>query len=236
MTVRKATSKKRRAPAGRGIRKAPGAAELRGRAAVIVQRLDELYEAKTELHFTSPLECAVATILSAQCTDRRVNEVTRDLFQKYRTAADYAAADPEVLEQEIRPTGYFRQKTKSLIKLGQALVDRHGGRLPDTMESLTELPGIGRKTANVILSAAFGKDEGVVVDTHVKRVANRLGLTRHSDPDKIEADLTALVPRRAWGGLGLRLILHGRRVCAARKPKCAECVLEDVCPSAHVFG
>ncbi|MGH7545468.1 MAG: endonuclease III [Gemmatimonadota bacterium] len=206
-----------------------------GRAAEIARRLADAIEAKTELVFSNPLECAVATILSAQSTDRRVNEVTADLFRTYRAAKDYADADPATLEREIHSTGFFRQKTKSLIALGRALVERHDGRVPDTMDALTELPGIGRKTANVILSAAFGKDEGIVVDTHVKRVANRLGLTEHDDPEKIERDLMELVPREAWGEFGLRLILHGRRTCTARKPKCGECVLEDVCPSAHTF-
>lgn len=200
-----------------------------------MRRLNRAYEAKLELNFTNPLECAVATILSAQCTDRRVNEVTKDLFRRYRTAERYAKADPRILEQEIRPTGYFRQKTKALTRLGETLLERHAGRMPDTMEELTQLPGIGRKTANVILSAAFGKDEGIVVDTHVRRVAQRLGLTRESDPEKIEQDLMVLIPRKQWGGFGLRIILHGRRTCTARKPRCGECVLEDVCPSAHLF-
>mgnify|MGYP001077540233 CR=1 FL=1 len=208
----------------------------RARAREIARRLARAYEAKTELVFSNPLECAVATILSAQCTDKRVNEVTAHLFRKYRTAADYANADPRTLEAEIRPTGYFRQKAKALLRLGQALVERHGGQVPDSMDALTQLPGIGRKTANVILSAAFRKDEGVVVDTHVRRVAQRLGLSAEKDPDKIERDLMELLPRREWGAFGLRLILHGRRVCTARKPRCGECVLEDLCPSAHTFG
>lgn len=233
MAARKAFERSRRGPAARKRRESAEA--RRRRAAEIARRLAGAYEAKTELNFSSPFECAVATLLSAQCTDRRVNEVTADLFRQYRTARDYAEADPRVLEREIRPTGYFRQKTKSLIGLGRALVERHGGEMPDTMEALTELPGIGRKTANVILSAAFGKDEGIVVDTHVKRVANRLGLTERADPEKIEEDLMAVVPRGEWGGLGLRLILHGRRTCTARKPKCGACALEDLCPSAHTF-
>lgn len=228
----------RRAPARTAAahpRKARSVAELNRRAAEIVRRLNSRYEARLELNFSNPLECAVATVLSAQCTDRRVNEVTRDLFKKYRTADDYARADPKKLEQEIRPTGFFRQKTKAVLGLGQVLVQRHGGRMPDTMEELTRLPGIGRKTANVILSAAFGKDEGIVVDTHVRRVAQRLGLTEETDPEKIEQDLMTLIPKKEWGGFGLRLILHGRRTCTARKPRCGECVLEDVCPSAHLF-
>jgi endonuclease-3 len=210
-------------------------AERERRAEEVARRLAAAIEAKTELRFSNPLECAVATILSAQSTDRRVNEVTADLFRTYRTAKDYADADPATLEREIHSTGFFRQKTKSLIALGKALVERHGGRVPDSMEALTALPGIGRKTANVILSAAYGKNEGIVVDTHVKRVANRLGFTEHDDPEKIERDLMALVPRDEWGEFGLRLLLHGRRTCTARKPKCDDCVLEDVCPSAHAF-
>lgn len=225
----------------RAGRRTPGArresvAERARRAAEIARRLAGAIEAKTELHFSNPLECAVATILSAQSTDRRVNEVTADLFRRYRTAKDYADADRATLEREIHSTGFFRQKTKALIALGRALVERHGGVVPDTMEALTALPGIGRKTANVILSAAFGKSEGIVVDTHVKRVASRLGLTEHDDPEKIERDLMALVPRADWGDLGLRLILHGRHTCTARRPTCGACVLEDVCPSAHAFG
>lgn len=208
----------------------------RKRAREIARRLATTYEAKPELDFSNSLELAVATILSAQSTDRRVNEVTVQLFRKYRTAEDYAEADPESLEKEIHSTGFFRRKAKLLIDLGRALVERHGGRLPDTMEELTNLPGIGRKTANVILSAAFGKAEGIVVDTHVIRVAGRLGLSGETDPEKIEQDLLAVVPRGEWRDFGLRLILHGRRVCTARKPTCDACVLEDLCPSAHTFG
>ncbi len=206
---------------------------LERRAERIVRRLAEAYPARIELNFSNPLELAVATILSAQCTDARVNEVTRDLFKKYRTAADYANADPDRFEEEIRPTGFFRNKTRSIIGFAQALVERHGGRVPDSMDELVKLPGIGRKTANVILGVAFGKREGIVVDTHVKRVAGRLGLTRESDPEKIERDLMALVPRAAWTDFGLRMIQHGRYTCTARKPACDGCPLEDLCPSAH---
>jgi endonuclease-3 len=210
--------------------------DVDARVREIVRRLEETYEAKPELNFSNPLELAVATILSAQATDRRVNEVTAHLFRNYRAAKDYAEADPQTLEKEIHSTGFFRRKAKLLIELGRALVERHGGRVPDTMQELTQLPGIGRKTANVILSAAFGKGEGIVVDTHVTRVAKRLGLTGHADPEKIEQDLLEVVPRSAWREFGMRLILHGRRVCTARKPQCDACVLEDVCPSAHTFG
>lgn len=178
----------------------------------------------------------MATILSAQCTDRRVNEVTRELFARYRTAEEYAAADPESFQDEIRPTGYFRNKTRSILGFAQALVDRHGGAVPDTMEELVRLPGIGRKTANVILGSGFGKNEGIVVDTHVKRVSGRLGLSGASDPEKIERELMALIPRKEWTDFGLRMIQHGRYTCAARRPNCDGCGVADLCPSAHEFG
>ncbi len=208
---------------------------MRDRAAAIVERLAEAHPARIELDFGNPLELAVATILSAQCTDRRVNEVTRDLFAKYRTAADYADADPEAFQEEIRPTGFFRNKTRSILGFAQALVDEYGGEVPDSMDELVELPGIGRKTANVILGSGFGKNEGIVVDTHVKRASRRLGLTGEPDPDKIERDLMGLVPREAWTDFGLRMVQHGRYVCTARNPACDDCPLEALCPSAHSF-
>jgi endonuclease-3 len=158
--------------------------------------------------------------------------VTKSLFRKYRTAEDYANADPEEFEQEIRPTGFFRNKTKSILAMARALVERHGGRVPQTMEELVELPGVGRKTANVVLGTAFGKNEGIVVDTHVQRIARRLGLTRHSDPVKVEEDLMRLVPRRQWTRFSHTLIHHGRQICQARKPKCEICPVNDLCPSA----
>ncbi len=210
-------------------------AELRDRAREIVDRLGEAYPARIELKFGNPLELAVATILSAQCTDRRVNEVTRVVFRKYRTAEDYASADPEVFQEEIRPTGFFRNKTRSILSFAQSLLDRHDSVVPDTMDQLVELPGIGRKTANVILGSGFGKNEGIVVDTHVKRVAARLELTEESDPEKVERDLTKRVPRSEWTDFGLRMIQHGRYRCTARKPECDGCPLEDICPSAHAF-
>lgn len=205
------------------------------RAAAIVKRLNEAVPARIELEFANPLQLAVATILSAQCTDARVNEVTRDLFKKYRTAKDYAEADPEKFQEEIRSTGFFRNKTRSILGFAQALVEEHEGRVPDSMEELVKLPGIGRKTANVILGSAFGVAQGIVVDTHVKRVARRLGLTDETNPEKIEADLMELVPREQWTDFGLRMVQHGRYTCTARKPKCGECPLEDLCPSAHTF-
>ncbi|NIR45673.1 MAG: endonuclease III [Gemmatimonadetes bacterium] len=203
------------------------------RAAAIVQRLAEAYPAQIELEFSNPLELAVATILSAQCTDARVNEVTRDLFKKYQSAEDYADADPEEFQEEIRSTGFFRNKTKSILGFARALVERHDGEVPKTLEELVELPGIGRKTANVILGSGFGIDEGIVVDTHVKRVSQRLELTEASEPEKIERDLMEVVPQERWNSFGLRMVLHGRYTCHARKPKCDGCPLEELCPSAH---
>ena len=198
--------------------------------------MNDAYPARIELEFENPLQLAVATILSAQCTDARVNEVTRGLFEKYRTVEDYAEADPDEFQEEIRSTGFFRNKTRSILGFARALVEDHDGRVPDRMEELVKLPGIGRKTANVILGSGFGRAEGIVVDTHVKRVVRRLGLTAETNPEKIEADLMELVPRAEWTDFGLRAIQHGRYTCTARKPKCGECPLEDLCPSAHSFG
>ncbi len=203
------------------------------KAREIVDRVNESLPARIELEYTNPLELAVATILSAQCTDARVNEVTRRLFKKYRDARAYAEADPEVFQEEIRPTGFFRNKTKSIISFARALVDKYGGEVPDSMDELVKLPGVGRKTANVILGSAFGVNQGIAVDTHVKRVARRLGLTAETDPAKIEAELMKLVPREQWSAFALRMIQLGRYTCTARKPKCGECPLEALCPSAH---
>jgi endonuclease-3 len=174
----------------------------------------------------------VATILSAQCTDERVNVVTRDLFRKYRTAEDYANANPTEFEGEIKSTGFFRNKTKSILGMAQALVAQHGGTVPNAMGQLTELPGVGRKTANVVLGTAFGINAGVVVDTHVTRIANRLKLTKQSDPVKIERDLMQIVPQTDWTDFSHLLIHHGRQICVARKPKCEVCPVNDLCPSA----
>jgi len=209
--------------------------ELKARARKIVGRLERAYpDATCALHHGNALELLVATILSAQCTDARVNKVTPALFAKYRSAADYASADPKALEREIQSTGFFRNKTKSIIGMAQGLVERHGGAVPDTMEALVALPGVGRKTANVILGTWFGKNDGVVVDTHVQRIARLLKLTRHDDPVKIERDLMALVPRPKWSVFSHMLILHGRTVCIARRPRCEVCVLSDLCPSSRV--
>jgi endonuclease III len=201
----------------------------------VISRLkDEYPDARTELNWENPLELLVATMLSAQTTDVRVNMVTDKLFEKYRTAADYAGADPAELEADIRPTGFYRNKARSLQGMARALLDEHGGEVPHTMAGLVSLPGVGRKTANVVLGNAFGVDEGVVVDTHVRRVSRRLGLTAEKDPEKIEQDLLGVVPEGERTLFSHLLILHGRRVCKARKPDCPGCVLNDICPSSTV--
>ena len=211
------------------------ATERKARARKIIARLKREYpDATCALHHHNALELVVATILSAQCTDARVNMVTPHLFAKYRTAADYASADPRVLEKEIQSTGFFRNKTKSIIGMAQALVERHGGEVPQTMAELTALPGVGRKTANVILGTWFGKNEGIVVDTHVHRLSRLLGLTRQDDPVKIEQDLMEIVRRDDWTWFSHTLIQHGRAVCIARRPRCADCVLNRLCPSSLV--
>ena len=210
-------------------------AARRARVRKIIARLEQAYrDATSALQHKSALELLVATILSAQSTDARVNLVTPALFAKYRAAQDYAGTDPRVLEQEIHSTGFFRNKTKSIIGMAQALVERHGGAVPDTMEQLLQLPGVGRKTANVVLGTWFGKNEGIVVDTHVQRLTTLLGLTKERDPVKIERDLMALVPRDRWTWFSHTLILHGRRVCIARRPKCEICVINRYCPSSRV--
>jgi endonuclease-3 len=199
----------------------------------IIRKLERQYpEATTALQHADPLQLLVATILSAQCTDARVNMVTKDLFAKYHTAEQYANADPELFEQEIKSTGFFRQKTRSILGTAQALQEHHGGKVPATMEELTALPGVGRKTANVVLGNAFGIDVGVVVDTHVRRISNRLGLTTHSDPEKIERDLMQVVPQSKWTPFAHLLIHHGRQICTARSPKCEICPIAPECPSA----
>jgi endonuclease-3 len=201
------------------------------RARRVNRELAALYpDAHCELDFTSPLELAVATILSAQCTDKRVNEVTPALFRRYRTAADYAGADRAELEELIKPTGFFRNKTTSLIGLGAALVERYDGEVPKRLVDLVTLPGIGRKTANVILGNAFGVP-GITVDTHFGRLARRFGWTDEADPVKVEAIVGELVPKAEWTMLSHRLIFHGRRVCHARKPACGACGIASLCPS-----
>lgn len=189
-------------------------------------------DAHCELDYGTPLDLLVATILSAQCTDRRVNIVTRDLFANCRTAADYARVSQATLEAWIRPTGFYRNKARAIRAMAADLVAHHGAQVPRTMEALTALPGVGRKTANVVLGNAFGIEEGVVVDTHVGRLARRLGLTRHIDPVKVEHDLRNLIPRGRWTLFSHWLIWHGRRRCTARKPDCPGCELRALCPSA----
>ena len=191
---------------------------------------DAYPDAQCELDFTSPLELLVATVLSAQTTDKRVNEVTPALFERYRTAADYAGADRAVMEDLIRPTGFFRAKTDSLIKLGAALVERHDGQVPRRLDDLVKLPGVGRKTANVVLGNAFGVP-GITVDTHFGRLSRRFGWTVEDDPVKVEHEVGALFPKKDWTVLSHRLIWHGRRVCHSRKPACGACVLARLCPS-----
>jgi endonuclease-3 len=210
----------------------PGAAPI---SEVLTRLKREYPDARTELSWKNPLELLVATILSAQTTDVRVNQVTRELFEKYRTAEDYAAVDPAQLEEDIRPTGFYRNKARALQGMARALLERHGGEVPRTMAELVALPGVGRKTANVVLGNAFGVDEGIVVDTHVRRVSNRLGLTGEQAPEKIEQDLLRVVPEEERTIFSHLLILHGRRVCQARKPDCPGCVLNDVCPSAFYY-
>jgi endonuclease-3 len=197
----------------------------------IVELLHDLYpDAETELDWKTPLQLLFATILSAQSTDKRVNEVTPGLFEKYPTVEDFARADPEELEQDIQSTGFYRQKAKRLIGAAQQIVEEHDGEVPETMEELVDLPGVARKTANVVLGSAFGKPVGVVVDTHVKRLAYRLGLSQRDDPVKIERDLMEELPQNEWIFAAHALIWHGRRVCKARKPQCEECSLEPWCP------
>ncbi|MEJ2185109.1 MAG: endonuclease III [Gemmatimonadota bacterium] len=205
------------------------------RLAEVVRRLREEYpEPKTALTHHNPYELLVATILSAQCTDERVNMVTPEFFKRYPEPEDLAGARPEEVEDLIHSTGFFRQKTKSLLGMANAVMDRHGGRIPDTMEALVKLPGVGRKTANVVLGNAFGKDEGIVVDTHVKRLSGRLGFTKETDAARVEQDLMELVPRDDWTDISHLLIFHGRQVCNARRPRCEACAVSDLCPSSRV--
>jgi endonuclease-3 len=232
MTAFASRSNGRAGPRRRG---SEGPAARRARLRRILARLQrEFPAARCALDHHDPLELLVATILSAQCTDARVNLVTPALFAKYRSAAAYAVADPRVLEQEIKSTGFFRNKTRAIIGMAQALVERHDGRVPDTMEALVSLPGVGRKTANVVLGNAFGKNLGIVVDTHVARISALLGLTRERAPEKIERDLMALAPRPRWTVLSHLFILHGRKTCVARRPRCETCRISELCPSSNV--
>lgn len=211
----------------------PSARSAKHRMRPIIGRLKKTFpEAQCSLTHVDPLQLLVATILSAQCTDERVNIVTETLFREYKTVRDYAHADPEVFAGQIKSTGFYHNKTKSIIEMAQALLEKHCGQVPQTMEELVALPGVGRKTANVVLGNAFGIDEGIVVDTHVKRIANRLGLTNNKNPDKIEQDLVQLVPKSDWTLFPHLLIQHGRTICQARVPKCEICPINSLCPSS----
>lgn len=234
-TARKAKSLPKKARSAKSADKKQGS-NPKGtdpkRVAAILQKLDEAYsDATCELKHENAFQLLIATILSAQCTDVRVNQVTRELFQKYKTPQDFAVASPSELEQEIRPTGFFRNKTKSIMGASKAIVENYGGMVPRTMEEILQLPGVARKTANVVLGTAYGIASGVVVDTHVQRLSNRLDLTRNQDPKKIEQDLMAIIPKEKWIIFSHQLIWHGRRVCVARKPRCIDCNLERLCYS-----
>lgn len=207
----------------------------RERAAELLKRLPAIYpDAHCELVYSNPLELLVATILSAQCTDKRVNMVTPGLFRRCPTAVDFAAISQEEMEGLIHSTGFYRNKSKNIRAMATALLERHGGEVPSTLEALAALPGVGRKTANVVLGNAFSKNEGIVVDTHVSRLSQRLGLTKFTDPIRIEQALIKLFPRSFWTDFSHCLIFHGRRRCPARKPDCAQCELNDICPSAKI--
>ena len=208
----------------------------RERIGEIIPILAATYPAsRTALQFADPLQILVATILAAKCTDERVNKVTPALFAKYPTAEAFAAARRIALENEIRSTGFFRNKAKSIIGAARKIVGDYGGRVPDTMAELLTLPGVARKTANIVLSSGYGKAEGIAVDTHVRRISQRLGLSRQTDPEKIERDLLALVPREHWLDFNYMLVNHGRAICQARQPKCPECPLLTLCPSAKAL-
>ena len=214
----------------------PGVPPLKERAAALCRELPKLYpDAHCELDFGNPLELLIATMLSAQCTDVQVNKVTADVFKKYKTARDYAQADPAGLEHDLKRIGLYRAKAKNIRAAAQILVERHHGEVPRTMDELTALPGVGRKTANVVLGNAFGINVGVVVDTHVARLSQRLGLTRQTDPKKIEPALMKLVPQDDWCMFSHWLIFHGRRVCKAIRPACPDCGIKHLCPSYPKF-
>jgi endonuclease III len=228
----KSAVKPKRPPRATVLKAVVGRGTNPARVQAILQKLDEAYPAATcELKFKTPFQLLIATILSAQCTDVRVNQVTETLFPKYPTPQAFADADPRELEQEIRPTGFFRNKTKSIMGASKKIVEDFSGKVPQTMEEILTLPGVARKTANVVLGTAFGIASGVVVDTHVQRVANRLDLTRNEDPKKIEQDLMKILPQNRWVLFSHQIIWHGRRVCHARTPKCIECNLEQICYS-----
>jgi endonuclease-3 len=231
-TAGRSTARGKKAAAGSA---GPRAAAAKQFARTIDRRLAKAYpDARCSLDHSSPFELLVATILSAQCTDERVNMVTPALFRRFPTPEHFAAATTEEIEEHVRSTGFFRNKTRSIKGAATLIAERFGGRVPDTMEEILTLPGVARKTANVVLGTAYGQASGVVVDTHVQRVSRRLGLTSERDPAKIERDLMALLPPAVWVGFSHRVIQHGRRVCAARRPRCSECSLSDLCPSAEL--
>ena len=205
------------------------------RAPEIIRRLSKAYpDAHVALNFTNALECLIATILSAQCTDARVNMVTKDLFKKYRTPQDYLDVSEDEFKDDIRSTGFFNQKTASIRGACRRIVEAYGGEVPSTMEDLITLPGVARKTANIVMGNAFGKVEGIAVDTHVRRVSNKLGFSDTQDTDKIELDLMRLIPKKKWFDFSYVIIDHGRAICHAKKPQCADCVVNDLCPSSLV--
>jgi endonuclease-3 len=207
-----------------------------GRIEEIIFILSEAYpSSRTALQHENPLQILVATILSAQCTDEKVNQITPSLFQKYPKPSDFASVDKQELEAEIRPTGFFRNKAKSIINASKKIVEDFGGKVPDNMEDLVTLPGVARKTANIVLSSAFKKAEGIAVDTHVRRLSQRLGLSKEKDPDKIEKDLMEIVPKKYWLDFNYLLVNHGRKICSARKPLCPKCGVKHLCPSAKDF-
>ncbi|MEM3590133.1 MAG: endonuclease III [Candidatus Bathyarchaeia archaeon] len=207
--------------------------ERRERAKEIISLLEREYpNARIALNYSNPLELLVATMLSAQCTDERVNKVTKELFKKYRTAEDYANADLSELEAMIRPTGFYRAKARNLKRAARILVERFGSKVPKEMDALLELPGVARKTANIVLANAYGVVEGIAVDTHVRRLSRRLGLTKEEDQDAIERDLMAILPKEYWSRITYLLMEHGRKVCRARKPACDACAVSKLCPSA----
>jgi endonuclease-3 len=209
----------------------------KNRTLKIIELLEKEHrDAKIALNHTNPLELLIATILSAQCTDERVNIVTKTLFKKYRSAEDYAKADLKELEQDIRSTGFYRNKAKNIKKCCQMIVGKFSSQVPKTMEEILELPGVARKTANIVLSNAYGVVEGIAVDTHVRRLSRRLRLTANDNPDKIEQDLMKLVPKGKWMRFTELLIFHGRKTCTAKRPKCKTCVVNKLCPSAFTFG
>jgi endonuclease III len=222
--------KRKRAAKGATVAKKSAAGTDPKRVVAILAKLDEAYPAATcELKHENAFQLLISTILSAQCTDVRVNQVAETLYKKYPTPEAFAHANPTELEQEIRPTGFFRNKTKSIMGASKAIIERFGGQVPRTMEELLTVPGAARKTANVVLGTAFGIASGIVVDTHVIRISNRLDLTRNEDPKKIEQDLMQVIPKGKWIVFSHQIIWHGRRVCQARKPKCVECNLERIC-------